>query len=163
MESSKDEYLPREIKLLVIHCSATRCNVSFPVERLRECHLQRGFRDIGYHFISPRTGFFIIVVPSPKSVPMCVDLTGIVSGFVMKAGWMKMADRRIRELRHNALLARSVDDSQASVSGGANPWTLSAKCYDPQGMSLLRSEKGIFRIIKKLREMAKVLPPVVFC
>ncbi|KAB5233468.1 N-acetylmuramoyl-L-alanine amidase, partial [Bacteroides thetaiotaomicron] len=50
MESSKDEYLPREIKLLVIHCSATRCNVSFPVERLRECHLQRGFRDIGYHF-----------------------------------------------------------------------------------------------------------------
>nr|DAW06993.1 MAG TPA: hypothetical protein [Caudoviricetes sp.] len=29
-------------------------------------------------------------------------------------------------------------------------------------MSLLRSEKRIFRIIKKLREMAKVLPPVVF-
>ena len=43
MESSKDEYLPREIKLLVIHCSATRCNVRFSVEQLRECHLQRGF------------------------------------------------------------------------------------------------------------------------
>ena len=56
MESSKDEYLPREIKLLVIHCSATRCNVSFPVERLRECHLQRGFRDIGYHFYITRNG-----------------------------------------------------------------------------------------------------------
>ena len=56
MESSKDEYLPREIKLLVIHCSATRCNVSFPVERLRECHLQRGFRDIGYHFYITRDG-----------------------------------------------------------------------------------------------------------
>ena len=50
MEYSEESYLPREIKLLVIHCSATRCNVSFPVERLRECHLQRGFRDIGYHF-----------------------------------------------------------------------------------------------------------------
>ena len=56
MESSKDEYLPREIKLLVIHCSATRCNGSFPVERLRECHLQRGFRDIGYHFYITRDG-----------------------------------------------------------------------------------------------------------
>ena len=56
MESSKDEYLPREIKLLVIHCSATRCNVSFPVKRLRECHLQRGFRDIGYHFYITRDG-----------------------------------------------------------------------------------------------------------
>jgi len=58
--------------------------------------------------------------------------------------------------------ARSVDDSQASVSGGADSGTLSAECYDSQGMSLLRSEKRIFRIIKKLREMAKVLPPVVF-
>ena len=56
MENSEENYLPREIKLLVIHCSATRCNVSFPVERLRECHLQRGFRDIGYHFYITRDG-----------------------------------------------------------------------------------------------------------
>ena len=56
MENSEESYLPREIKLLVIHCSATRCNVSFPVERLRECHLQRGFRDIGYHFYITRDG-----------------------------------------------------------------------------------------------------------
>ena len=114
-------------------------------------------------FISPGTEFFIIVVPSPKSVPMCVDLTGIVSGFVMKAGWMKWQTGGYENYGTTLCSARSVDDSQASVSGGANPWTLSAECYDPQGMSLLRSEKGIFRIIKKLREMAKVLPPVVFC
>ena len=56
MENSEENYLPREIKLLVIHCSATRCNVSFPVERLQECHLQRGFRDIGYHFYITRDG-----------------------------------------------------------------------------------------------------------
>ncbi|KAA3840164.1 N-acetylmuramoyl-L-alanine amidase, partial [Bacteroides ovatus] len=49
MENSEENYLPREIKLLVIHCSATRCNVSFTVEQLRQCHLQRGFKDIGYH------------------------------------------------------------------------------------------------------------------
>ena len=56
MENPKEEYLPREIKLLVIHCSATRCNVSFPVEQLRECHLQRGFKDVGYHFYITRNG-----------------------------------------------------------------------------------------------------------
>ena len=39
MENSEENYLPREIKLLVIHCSATRCNVSFTVEQLRQCHL----------------------------------------------------------------------------------------------------------------------------
>ena len=34
MEKPEDNYLPREIKLLVIHCSATRCNVPFTVEQL---------------------------------------------------------------------------------------------------------------------------------
>ena len=56
MENSEENYLPREIKLLVIHCSATRCNVSFTVEQLRQCHLQRGFKDIGYHFYITRNG-----------------------------------------------------------------------------------------------------------
>lgn len=56
MEKSEENYLPREIKLLVIHCSATRCNVPFTVEQLRQSHLARGFRDIGYHFYITRNG-----------------------------------------------------------------------------------------------------------
>ena len=50
------EMLPREIKLLVIHCSATRCNVSFTPEQLEQCHRQRGFSGIGYHFYITRDG-----------------------------------------------------------------------------------------------------------
>ena len=53
---TEESYLPREIKLLVIHCSATRCNAPFNVEQLRQCHLQRGFKDIGYHFYITRNG-----------------------------------------------------------------------------------------------------------
>ena len=56
MKESEENYLPREIKLLVIHCSATRCNAPFSVEQLRQCHLQRGFTDIGYHFYITRNG-----------------------------------------------------------------------------------------------------------
>lgn len=57
MHVMKDrETLPREIKYLVIHCSATRCNAPFPVEALRRCHRARGFRDIGYHFYITRNG-----------------------------------------------------------------------------------------------------------
>ena len=51
-----EEMLPREIKFLVIHCSATRCNASFTVDQLRQCHLQRGFNDIGYHIYITRDG-----------------------------------------------------------------------------------------------------------
>ena len=43
----------REVRLLVIHCSATRYDRDFPVEALRGAHKDRGFADIGYHYISP--------------------------------------------------------------------------------------------------------------
>lgn len=47
----------RRIALIVIHCSATRCDRDFPVEALRHCHVhERKFADIGYHFYITRDG-----------------------------------------------------------------------------------------------------------
>ena len=46
----------REVRLLVIHCSATRYDRDFPVEALRSSHKARGFADIGYHFYITRDG-----------------------------------------------------------------------------------------------------------
>ena len=43
----------REVRLLVIHCSATRYDRDFPVEALRGAHKDRGFADIGYHYYHP--------------------------------------------------------------------------------------------------------------
>lgn len=52
----QDGMLPREIKMLVIHCSATRCNAPFTVEQLDACHRGRGFDGTGYHFYITRDG-----------------------------------------------------------------------------------------------------------
>ncbi len=41
----------REIDLIVIHCSATPNNVPVSVETIRQWHLQRGFRGVGYHYV----------------------------------------------------------------------------------------------------------------
>ena len=46
----------REVRLLVIHCSATRYDRDFPVEALRSSHKALGFADIGYHFYITRDG-----------------------------------------------------------------------------------------------------------
>ena len=46
----------RKIDLIVIHCSATRCNQDFPVEALEACHRERGFNGIGYHYYITRDG-----------------------------------------------------------------------------------------------------------
>lgn len=56
LDIENEEYLPREIKLIVIHCSATRCNVPFTPAQLEKAHRARGFSGIGYHFYVTRDG-----------------------------------------------------------------------------------------------------------
>lgn len=38
-------------KLIVIHCSATKEGKDLDVDDIRQMHLNRGWRDVGYHFI----------------------------------------------------------------------------------------------------------------
>lgn len=45
-----------DIKYLVLHCSASRCNQDYCVELLRRDHKARGFYDIGYHFYIRKDG-----------------------------------------------------------------------------------------------------------
>ena len=45
-----------DIKYLILHCSATRCNRNYTVEMLHRDHLARGFRKIGYHFYIRKDG-----------------------------------------------------------------------------------------------------------
>ena len=46
----------RRIDLIVIHCSATRCNREFPLEAVIACHRARGFATVGYHYYITRDG-----------------------------------------------------------------------------------------------------------
>ena len=46
----------RRVDLIVIHCSATRCNRSFPLEAVIACHRARGFATVGYHYYVTRDG-----------------------------------------------------------------------------------------------------------
>ena len=45
-----------EVKYLVIHCSATRCDRDYTEEMLLRDHLARHFRGIGYHFYIRKDG-----------------------------------------------------------------------------------------------------------
>ena len=46
----------RTINLIVIHCSATRCDRNFTMDDLESCHRARGFRCCGYHYYITRDG-----------------------------------------------------------------------------------------------------------
>ena len=46
----------RQINQIIIHCSATPEGRDVTVDTIRQWHKQRGFRDIGYHYIIYRDG-----------------------------------------------------------------------------------------------------------
>ena len=41
----------RKIRKIIIHCTATPENKEVSVDTIRKWHLDRGWRDIGYHFV----------------------------------------------------------------------------------------------------------------
>ena len=41
----------RELKEIILHCTATKEGQDYSVEQVRRWHLDRGFNDIGYHFL----------------------------------------------------------------------------------------------------------------
>ena len=45
-----------DIKYIVLHCSATRCDHDYTEEMLLRDHLARGFRKVGYHFYIRKDG-----------------------------------------------------------------------------------------------------------
>ncbi|MCM1454832.1 MAG: N-acetylmuramoyl-L-alanine amidase [bacterium] len=42
--------------MIIVHCSATPEGEDYTVEQIRAMHLQRGFTDIGYHYVIYRDG-----------------------------------------------------------------------------------------------------------
>jgi N-acetyl-anhydromuramyl-L-alanine amidase AmpD len=46
----------RRIDMIIIHCSATRCDRSFTVGDLEACHRAKGYNGIGYHYYITRDG-----------------------------------------------------------------------------------------------------------
>jgi hypothetical protein len=43
-------------KKIILHCSASKNGVDYPVAQIKKDHLARGFRDIGYHFVIQPNG-----------------------------------------------------------------------------------------------------------
>lgn len=46
----------RQIKEIIVHCTATRAGIDCTVEDIRRWHRQQGWSDIGYHYVVYRDG-----------------------------------------------------------------------------------------------------------
>jgi N-acetyl-anhydromuramyl-L-alanine amidase AmpD len=53
----KAEFKKRtQTDFIVVHCAATKAGMDIGVREVRQWHVQRGFLDIGYHFVIRRNG-----------------------------------------------------------------------------------------------------------
>lgn len=46
----------RQLDMIIVHCSATPSGMDIGAEEIRKWHLERGFSDIGYHYVIRRDG-----------------------------------------------------------------------------------------------------------
>lgn len=54
------------LRYITVHCSATQAAMDIGVDELRQWHLARGWRDIGYHFVIRRCGVVELGRPLSK-------------------------------------------------------------------------------------------------
>lgn len=70
----------RNILEIIVHCSATPEGKDFTVEQIRQWHLQRGFTDIGYHYVIYRDGSVHVGRPESISGAHCTGHNTISIG-----------------------------------------------------------------------------------
>lgn len=70
----------RYIDEIIVHCSATAEGKDFTVADIKKWHLQRGFSDIGYHWVVYRDGTIVSGRPESTSGAHCTGHNSISIG-----------------------------------------------------------------------------------
>lgn len=79
----------RSIKEIIVHCSATPEGKDYTVDQIRQWHLQRGFNDIGYHYVVYRDGSVHKGRPEEKVGAHCLGHNSISIGICYIGGVAK--------------------------------------------------------------------------
>lgn len=97
----------RKIRLIVVHCSATKVTSNYTAQQMERDHKARGFNSAGYHFYIPKSGNRIALRPlemigahvtgfNSESIGVCYE------GGLDAVG--KPADTRTKEQKEQLLL-----------------------------------------------------------
>lgn len=128
----------RRIDLIVIHCSATRCDRQFTFEDLEACHKARGWKCCGYHYYITRDGQLHMGRPEEMVGAHALRYNAHSIGICYEGGLDttgKAADTRTPAQKHalKALLrSLKTDYPDARIVGHRDlPWVRKAcPCFD---------------------------------
>lgn len=78
--------LRKKTDCIVIHCAATKPKMDIGTDEIREWHKQRGFDDIGYHYVIRRDGDYEIGRPLAYQGAHAVAVNGNSVGVCLVGG-----------------------------------------------------------------------------
>lgn len=78
--------IPSRVGLLVVHCSATRPSQDFDVTDIDRMHRQRGFFEVGYHYVITRHGAVQVGRPLDRQGAHAVRYNHISVGVCLIGG-----------------------------------------------------------------------------
>lgn len=132
----------RQIKEIIIHCSATPEGEDFTVDQIRRMHIARGFSDIGYHYVVYRDGSVHKGRPENISGAHCTGHNSISVGVCYIGGcpprsekdWMRRG-KDTRTPAQKAALLTLVNDLKgrfpsATVHGHREFASKACPCFD---------------------------------
>lgn len=132
----------RNLEMIIIHCSATPSNMDIGVEEIRKWHLERGFSDIGYHYVIRRDGELEVGRPINTPGAHCKGHNARSIGVCLVGGVDKYAGKLVAscnftELQWNALdlLVTSLLGKYPSIQSVHGHNEFAAKdcpCFDVQ-------------------------------
>ena len=91
----------RNINEIILHCSATPEGKDYDVDTIRKWHLQRGFSDIGYHYVIYRDGSIHNGRDVNISGAHCTNHNSISIG-VCYIGGLDSTGKKAKDTRTNA-------------------------------------------------------------
>ena len=94
----------RAIHKIIIHCTATREGDDISVDTIRRWHLNRGFSDIGYHYVIDIKGNINAGRPIELIGAHCKGETNIQLGLHMLVVLKRMAKhQKTQEQKHKRM------------------------------------------------------------
>lgn len=127
----------RKIKEIIVHCTATKEGKNYTVSQIRRWHLQRGFSDIGYHFVIYLDGTIVRGRPVEQIGAHCLKHNRHSIG-VCYVGGLDSTGRFAKDTRTEAqkqsltalLSLLHVKYPQASIHGHREFANKSCPCFD---------------------------------
>lgn len=78
---------PDKVKFLVVHCADTPAHMDVGVKEIRRWHLERGFFDVGYHYVIRRDGTIEKGRPDDRPGAHVQGYNGKSLGICLVGGW----------------------------------------------------------------------------